>query len=41
MLYCRGLQAAGYQPTLYDVTAACFRIYESSPVVVNQVRINR
>lgn len=41
MLYCRGLQPAGYVPTLFDVTAVYFEIYDHAPVVVNQLKAGR
>lgn len=36
LLYCRGLQPPTYTPTLLDVAAAAWRVFEQPTLVINR-----
>lgn len=35
MLFSRGLQPPDYRPTLFDVTAAAFRLFHDPPISIS------
>lgn len=38
-LFARGLQRPDYQPSLYDVTAVLFKVFDEPPVIVRNIQL--
>jgi hypothetical protein len=41
MLYARGLQGPGYEPTCFDALAVLFKVYDNPPVTINHIKLHR